>query len=200
MRIYVDFDDCLCETARHFSGLVADLFGKDVPYENISFFNLQKSFSLTDDQYEYMMLEAHKPEVLLSYEETPGAVETVNGWIGSGMDVSIITGRPFSAYEPSRIWLDRHGLERASLFSLNKYGRDGFIKQSDFNLELEDYYKLHFDYAVEDSPSAFRFFDHLPELKVMVYERPWNREAKLPGAGYVRCPDWAAIREMVGSI
>lgn len=38
MRIYVDFDDCLCETARHFSGLVADLFGKDVPYENISFF------------------------------------------------------------------------------------------------------------------------------------------------------------------
>ncbi len=120
MRIYVDFDDCLCETARNCSGLVADLFGKDVPYENISFFNLQKSFFLTDDQYEYMM--------------------------------------------------------------------------------LEDYYKLHFDYAVEDSPSAFRFFDHLPELKVMVYERPWNREAKLPGAGYVRCPDWAAIREMVGSI
>ena len=55
-------------------------------------------------------------------------------------------------------------------------------------------------FIVEDSPSAFRFFDHLPELKVMVYERPWNREAKLPGAGYVRCPDWAAIREMVGSI
>ena len=124
MRIYVDFDDCLCETARHFSGLVADLFGKDVPYENIMFFNLQKSFSLTDDQYEYMMLEAHKPEVLLSYDETPGAVDTVNGWIDSGMDVSIITGRPFSAYESSRIWLDRHGLERVRLFCFNKYGRN----------------------------------------------------------------------------
>ena len=26
MNIYVDFDDCLCETARHFSTLVAECF------------------------------------------------------------------------------------------------------------------------------------------------------------------------------
>ena len=45
MNIYVDFDDCLCETARSFSKLVAELFGKDVPYENIKYFNLQKAFS-----------------------------------------------------------------------------------------------------------------------------------------------------------
>jgi len=31
MRIYVDFDDCLCETARSFSELAAKMFGKDVP-------------------------------------------------------------------------------------------------------------------------------------------------------------------------
>ena len=31
MNIYIDFDDCLCETARHFEGLVKDLFDKDVP-------------------------------------------------------------------------------------------------------------------------------------------------------------------------
>ena len=48
MNLYVDFDDCLCETARHFSGLVKSLFGKDVPYEDIKHFNLQKSFTLTE--------------------------------------------------------------------------------------------------------------------------------------------------------
>ena len=44
MHIYVDFDDCLCETARSFSGLAMEMFGKDVPYEGIRFFELDKSF------------------------------------------------------------------------------------------------------------------------------------------------------------
>ena len=199
MNIYVDFDDCLCETARNFSGLVKDLFGLDVPYENIRYFNLQKSFALTDEQYEDMMIKAHSPNVLLSYDETPGAAATVNSWIDEGHDVSVITGRPFSAYEPSREWLDRHGLERVRLYCLNKYGRDNFIKNSDFSLEIDDYRKMHFDYAIEDSPSAFRFFDHLPELKVMVYDRPWNRECEFPGENYCRCYDWDTIKKAVAS-
>ena len=157
MKIYVDFDDCLCETARYFSRLALDLFGKDIPYEDISFFNLQKSFSLDDEQYDHLMVEGHRPEILLSYEETPGASVTVNEWIDNGHEVSVITGRPYSAYEPSRAWLDRHGLERVKLYSLDKYGRDSFIKDSSFNLELDDYYKMHFDFAVEDSPHAFKY-------------------------------------------
>ena len=197
MNIYIDFDDCLCETARHFSVLVNELFGIDVPYEKIRYFDLQRSFSLTDEQYEKMMLEAHRPEALLSYDETPAAVATVNSWIDEGHTISVITGRPYSAYEPSREWLDRHGLSRVKLYCLNKYGRDTFIKNSDFSLEIEDYYKMHFDYAVEDSPSAFRFFEHLPELKVMVYDRPWNRNCEFPTENYHRCFDWDAIREQV---
>ena len=200
MNIYVDFDDCLCETGRFFPGLLTKLFGKDVPYEDMKYFALQQSFSLTDEQYEFMMLEAHKPEVLLSYEETPGAADTVNSWIDSGHDVFVITGRPYSAYEPSRTWLDRHGLERVKLYCLNKYGRDSFIKDSDFSLEIEDYKKMHFDYAVEDSPAAFQFFTHLPGLKVLVYDRPWNQNTAFPGEGYRRCHDWEAIRDITGSL
>lgn len=197
MNIYVDFDDCLCETALHFTYLVKDLFDIDVPYEEIKYFDLQKSFSLTSEQYEEMMIKAHVPEVLLSYEETPGASETINSWIDQGHDVSIVTGRPDSAYEASRQWLDQHGLERVKLFCLNKYGRDSFIKNSQFNLELDDYYKMHFDVAVEDSPKAFKFFDHLTELKVMVFDRPWNRECEFPGDGYTRCTGWNMISGLV---
>lgn len=199
MNIYIDFDDCLCETAKNFSELVQDLFGIYVPYEYIRYFDLQKSFSLTDEQYEEMMIKAHMPEVLLAYEETPGAVKTVNNWIDEGHDVSIITGRPYSAYEASLEWLDRHGLERVRLYCLNKYGRDSFIKNSDFSLEIEDYYKMHFDYAIEDSPAAFSFFEHLKELKVMVYNRPWNSDCELPGKNYIRCYNWEMIRKQVRS-
>ena len=198
MNIYIDFDDCLCETARYFSKLVDEIFGLDIPYEKIKYFNLQESFSLSDDQYEHLMIQGHKPEVLLSYDETPGAVKTINSWIDKGHDVEIITGRPFSAFDASREWLDEHGLGRVDLYCLDKYGRDAFIKGSTFTLELDDYYKMHFDYAIEDSPMAFKFFNHLPELKVMVFDRPWNQECEFPSQNYKRCFDWKMISEIVG--
>ena len=197
MKIYVDFDDCLCETARAFSKLSEEMFGKIVPYERIRFFELDKSFGLNNEEYERFMLKGHEPEELLSIEETPGASAAINEWIACGHEVSIITGRPFSAYEPSRRWLDEHGLQNVRLYCLNKYGRDSFIKGSDFSLELEDYYKMNFDYAVEDSPKAFRFFDHLPDLKVLVFDRPWNRESEFPNGNYKRCFDWEDIKASV---
>ena len=198
MNIYVDFDDCICETARNFSELAVEMFDLHVPYEEIRFFELDKTFHLSSKQYELFMQRGHQPEVLLSYAETPGASEVINEWISCGHEVSIITGRPFSAYEPSRQWLDNHGLKNVNLYCLNKYGRDSFIKNSDFSLELEDYYKMHFDFAVEDSPKAFKFFDHLPELKVLVYDRPWNRDTEFENEKYIRCHDWEYIRKIVG--
>ena len=156
MNIYIDFDDCLCETAKSFSNMVKRMFDIDVPYEKIHYFDLKKSFGLTDEQYERMMIEGHTRDVLLSYEETPLATDVVNKWIDDGHEVYIITGRPYSAYEASREWLDKHGLDRVKLFCLNKYGRDSFIKSSAFSLELEDFYKMKFDVAIEDSPMAFK--------------------------------------------
>lgn len=196
-NIYVDFDDCLCETARYFSRLVAELYGLDVPYEKIKYFNLQKSFSLSDEKFENMMIKAHEPEELLSYEETPGAVETINDWINEGHNVKIITGRPSSGFDASRKWLNQHGLERTELFCLNKYGRSNFIKGSKFTLELENYYKMPFDFAVEDSPAAFKFFEHLENLKVLVFDRPWNQEVELQGEKFKRCFNWNMIKDSV---
>ena len=43
MNIYVDFDDCLCESGKFFSGLVREMFGLDVPYEKMQYFNLQQA-------------------------------------------------------------------------------------------------------------------------------------------------------------
>ena len=197
MKFYVDFDDCLCETARAFTDIAVRMFDKTVPYENIRFFNLQDSFKLSDEEYEQFMIEGHRPEVLLSYEETPQASQVLNEWIDQGHEIFIITGRPFSTFEVSRRWLDEHGLSRAGLYFFNKYGRDSFIKNSDFNLTADDYYRMKFDYAIEDSPMAFKFFDHLPGLEVMVYERPWNKGCELPGDNYHRCPDWDFIKKEV---
>ena len=195
MHLYVDFDDCLCETARSFSQLVMEMFGRNVPYENIRTFDLEKSFGLNKVQYKEFMIRAHTPEVLLSYKETPGASSVINEWINCGHKVSVITGRPLSAYEASRKWLDMHGLQKAGLYCFDKYGRHSFTGNSDFSLTREDYCRMKFDFAVEDSTKAFKFFDHLPNLQVLVFDRPWNRDCEFPDGNYTRCFDWKSIRE-----
>ena len=196
MNIYVDYDDCLCETARSFSELAEELFDIHVPYEDIRYFELDRAFDLDDEQFVRLMTRGHEPDVLLSYDETPGASAVINEWLEKGYEVSIITGRPFSSYDPSRRWLDDHGLQSVRLYCLNKYGRDSFIKGSDFSLELEEFYKMRFDLAVEDSPKAFRYFDHLPDLRVLVFDRPWNRDCEFPGDNYTRCFDWEQIKRI----
>ena len=198
MKIYVDFDDCLSESAKDFSDLTAELFGIRVPYEEIRFFNLQKAFSLTDEQYARLLAEGHKPERLLSYKEVPGASAAVNELMSRGHEVSVVTGRPFSSYEPSRLWLDRHGLQDVRIYFLDKYGREIHRKENECCLDLDDFYRMKFDFAVEDSPLAFKYFDRLPEIKVLVFDRPWNRGCEFPRDGYTRCFDWQMIREIVG--
>ena len=147
MRIYVDFDDCLCETGRAFSKLALEMFNKHVPYdqihyfeldremfnkhvpyEQIHYFELDRSFELDAKQYDRLMRRAHEPQVLLSFDATPGAAQTINEWISCGHEVSIITGRPSSVYETSRKWLDEHGLENVRLYCLNKIWK-GFLSQ-----------------------------------------------------------------------
>jgi hypothetical protein len=56
---------------------------------------------------------------------------------------------------------------------------------------------MTFDYAIEDSPMAFKYFDHLPDLKIMVFDRPWNRECEFPNEQYKRCIGWDWIEKEI---
>ena len=173
MRVYIDFDDVICETAKHFCCIAKELFDIDLPYQEVQFFNLKKSFDLDDDQYEELMKAGHLPQTLLAYEETPGASETINKWVDEGHEVSVVTGRPFDSYGPSRRWLDEHGLERVPLYCVDKYGREQFT-----------------------SPAAFEHVLHFDGCKVVIYSRPWNVKAELPNENFVRCADWKEIDEV----
>lgn len=196
MKLYIDFDDVICETAKYFTKLAKELFDIEVPYSQVRFFNLQKSFDLSDAQYEELMKTGHYPEHLLAYEETPVASETINRWLDAGHEISIITGRPFDAYEPSRKWLDAHGLERVPLLCVDKYGRENFNQACSYNLTLEKFYAMTFDFIIEDSPSAFQHVLHFENCKVAVFDRPWNQQAEFPGENFHRCRGWQEIADL----
>lgn len=200
MRIYIDFDDVICETARYFCKIAKQMFGIDVPYENVEFFNLQKTFKLTNEQYDALMKAGHVPETLLDYAEADGASTIINKWFDNGHDISIITGRPFESYEPSRKWLDEHNLSRIPLFCVDKYGREIFNSDSTYNLTLQDLYNMTFDLAVEDSPMAFEHVMHFDNCKIAVYNRPWNKAAELPNENFIRCSGWDEIDKLLNSL
>ena len=193
MRIYIDFDDVLCETAEYFTKIAKEMFGIDVPYREVQFFNLKKTFDLTDSQYEELMKTGHFPDNLLNYEETPGASETINKWVDMGHEVFIITGRPFNSYEPSRHWLDEHKLERVPLYCVDKYGRENCKQDYVYNLTLEQLYEMSFDFAVEDSPAAFWHVSHFEGCRIAVFNRPWNIREELPDDRFIRCEGWKEV-------
>ena len=196
MRIYIDFDDVLCETAKAFTILAKEMFGIDVPYRQVQFFNLKKTFDLDDRQYEELMNAGHLPEVLLNYEETQGASETINKWVDKGHEVFIITGRPFNSYEPSRRWLDEHKLERVPLYCVDKYGRETCKQDFVYNMTLKQLYDMTFDFAIEDSPAAFEHVSHFKDCRIAVFNRPWNIHEELPDDRFVRCEGWKAIDDV----
>lgn len=197
MKIYIDFDDVICETARHFTKIAKEMFGVEVPYQEVQFFNLKKSFDLDDEQYTELMKAGHLPKNLLAYEETSGASSTINKWLDEGHEISIITGRPFDAYGPSREWLDNHGLERVPLFCVDKYGREMFNRDCEYSMTLEQLYDMTFDVAIEDSPNAFEHVLHFENCRVAVFNRPWNRQVSLPNERFVRCNNWNEIDTLV---
>lgn len=196
MKVYIDFDDVICETAKFFTKLAKELFGIDLPYSEVQFFNLQKTFDLDDEQYGELMKAGHFPENLLAYEETPHASEIINKWLDEGHEISIITGRPFDSYEPSRKWLDEHGLERVPLFCVDKYGRESFNQGCSYSLTLQALYSMTFDFAIEDSPAAFEHVLHFDKCKVAVFDRPWNQKVEFPNDNFVRCADWQEINQI----
>lgn len=197
MKIYIDFDDVICETADYFTKIAKNLFGIDVPYREVQFFNLQKTFDLTDKQYDELMKAGHLPENLLAYEETPDASKIINKWVDEGHEVSVITGRPFDSYEPSRKWLDDHHLERIPLFCVDKYGRETFNQDCTYSMTLQQLYSLEFDFAVEDSPAAFEHVLHFENCTIAVFNRPWNAKSELPNERFIRCENWQEIDKLL---
>ena len=200
MKIYIDFDDVICETAKYFTKIAKDLFNIDVPYSQVQFFNLKKSFDLDDEQYDELMRAGHLPENLLAYEETLDASSVINKWLDEGHEVNIITGRPFDAFEPSRKWLDDHNLERIPLYCVDKYGRENFNNGCTYSMTLAQLYDMTFDFAIEDSPNAFEHVMHFDNCKIAVFSRPWNVNEKLPNENFIRCSGWKEIDLLFESI
>ena len=202
MRIYVDFDDVLCETARELSRLARDLYGRQVPYEAICACNLREAFGLDEARYMSLMRAAHATDRLLALEPTPGAVATLARWTADGHGVEIVTGRPYATHDASQRWLRHHGLEHITLIHVDKYNRELAPEADDWSRALtrEEFATRRYDLAVEDAPVALEQLAAMPPCKVAIFDRPWNRATPLLTEHFTRCHGWEAVSRLAASL
>jgi len=196
VRVYVDLDDVICETALRLAELAETQFGRRIPFEEIREFDLASSFGLSAREHAALMEAAHAPEVLLSFREVPGAVETIRRWAAKGRRICVVTGRPPDTADISRAWLERHGVPVAELIFVDKYGRHDGAAAGCRSLTLEQLAGQRFDAAVEDEPRTADFLARRLGAPVAVLRRPWNACARFSAdarEAIVRCRDWADI-------
>ena len=194
MRIYVDFDDVLCETAQALAVSAQEMFGCAVPFERIHSFDLKKSFALDPAQYEELMDRAHAPAFLLALPAIAGCTACLRDWLRRGEDVAVVTGRPSSADRVSRKWLARQGLATLPVLYVDKYNRNPVAPpDAPPTLPFAALLQEPFDVAIDDSPIALDALQKRPVGSTIVFDRPWNRTYDCSGARVTRCCGWGEV-------
>jgi len=194
MKVYLDFDDVLCETFASLEAFARAAFGKNPSPGKAVHFDLHESLDLDDGEYRRFMDRFHD-EMLLGIPEIPGACESLRAWRAAGHEPIVVTGRPVSAHADSEAWLASRGLGGVPVLHVDKYAR--FPDPSAPGVvPFPDLGRMGFGLAVEDSPAALDVLARSRLCPYVVFERPWNRAwTPPPGAAApaLRAASWADI-------
>jgi uncharacterized HAD superfamily protein len=173
--IYVDMDDVLCETARRFLLVIEREFGKQIAYDRLTDFDFESSCDLTPAERAKLYQTVHHHEEILCIEPIPDAIEVLHGWVRSGYEIAIVTGRPPDTVAASVEWLARFQVPYHSFTVVDKYGR--FQTENTVGLTLAELATQQFCWAVEDSLPMAKFLARTMKLPVALLDRPWNQDA-----------------------
>jgi len=197
-RVYVDFDDVLCETANTIMEVANRRYGRAVRFDDIHSFNIALSFDLTQRQVDDVIAELHEPDTLLRMPMLTGARDTIARWQAQGCEIVVVTGRPPPCREASEQWLEEHAIPYAELIFVDKYSRHG--DEDEDCLSLPELKELDFCLAVEDSPEMAAFLAREMGIPTVLFARPWNAAPHATGAlpqNVRRCGSWQEISEAI---
>lgn len=194
--IYVDMDDVLCQTGRHLLIILEREFGKQVAYQELATFDLGQAYGLQPHELNYLLDIAHRPDELLSMQPIDDAQRVLQQWQTAGYEIAIVTGRPPSATEPSREWLDRYQMPHQTFLSVDKYGRFG--TENTNGITLAELATRQFCWAIEDSLSMANYVAQEMATPVALLDRPWNQATPLHPQ-IRRCQDWRQIARALPS-
>jgi uncharacterized HAD superfamily protein len=194
--IYVDLDDVLCQTARHFLVVVEREFGKRVGYEQLTNFDIGTSCGLRSDEREELYRIVHQPNELMNMAPIDAAIVALRQWTNSGYEIAIVTGRPPDSYDPSLAWLAAHRVPYNSFTVVDKYSR---FETENSALCLNELAARKYCWAVEDSLPMAQYLAGQMDLSVALVDCPWNRSTD-DHANVGRFSDWPTIARTMPSL
>ena len=192
--IYVDLDDVIASTVKAFITIVKREFDKVVVHEQITDFDLKKSFRLTQSEYDHLFEVAHRPEEILKMETIEGAIDVLTSWSEKGYQISIVTGRLTSTYESSLEWLAMNEVPHDSFTIVDKYTRPDMNPK--IAVSMDQLSKMDFSLAVEDSAAMATFLSNYMNTPVALLDRPWNRKIRL-NTNVNRYSAWEDLKDSV---
>ena len=196
MRIYVDMDDVLCETAAALCKLAEREFGKFVEYGNVRSFDLQEVFGLTDGEMDRFRVVSHERDSILGYPQTPGAADGVRALVEAGHLVDIVTGRPAFTHCDTSEWLRAAGLGGLPVTYVDKYGRSFASGPDDPpTVTLGELESRRYDVVIDDSPVVLRRLAEWRSSRVLVFSRPWNESFPL-APNMIRVGGWEDVSRL----
>lgn len=194
--IYVDLDDVLCRTARHFLIVVEREFGKRISYEQLTDFDIGTSCGLRAEERDELYRVVHEPDELMRMAPIDEALSTLSEWANAGYEIAIVTGRPPQSFEPSRAWLARHRVAHHSFTMVDKYSR--FATDDTVAINLTELAARRFCWAVEDSLPMAEYLARAMQLPVALVDCPWNRAVpNQPGVD--RFTDWQTLAQAMAT-
>jgi uncharacterized HAD superfamily protein len=196
-KIYVDFDDVLCETGRELTALLQRLHGRSVAFEEMTSFDLGVAFGLSSEELSAFMIAASEPELISVLKPIDGAIDALRKWHDQGCEIHVVTGRPPAIFEASKQWLEHHAVPHTSLLFVDKYGRHDLNENI---VTLSSLSEIGFCFAVEDSPSLVHYLSDTLGIFVAVFDRPWNRglSTNAPSGRTKRCHSWDEVVQNCG--
>ena len=191
--IYIDLDDCVCETCESLAAFARERFDRDVAIADMASYDLRVSFSFDDATYARYMKAFHETQ-LPGIPETPGAARAIRRWLDAGLEPAIVTGRPAWSRPATMRWLAEHGLPDIEVLHVDK--RAAHPSQSS-DPQLTPFHALKsmgFTFAVEDAPNAVRLIAETGLCPCAVFTRAWNASlATSPASRMIRVASWDEI-------
>jgi len=195
-HIYVDVDDVISKTTETYTQVLEEEFGRTVPFENLTTFDLRASFQLTENEFHYFFDRVHQEDHLSGFDPVDGAVEGLKYWAGQGHSIEIVTGRPTSAMDVTLAWLATHGVPYDEFIMVDKYNRPG--NDMSIAVSKKELARRSYDLAVEDSGDMALFLADEMGVKTALIDRPWNRGCP-DNVRVVRCRTWQDILPMTAN-
>ena len=203
-RLYVDLDDVIGETAQRLLVMAEREYGRKVPFEEVTSFDLDAVFGMNAEETAQFYRRSNQADVLSGVALREGAVESLAACRSGGIEVWVVTGRPAATSDLTRAWLAGRGVPHDELIFVEKYGPweelDGPPPVEPAEpVSLDELAAMEFRAAIEDHPGMARFLAGRMRTRVLLMDRPWNRDPEADAHPLItRCRDWPAVLAGLG--